>query len=1446
MNKKMKIITLILSCVLLIGAAVGITVSAEQNPPTVKIAGQNISYEGAVKVAYYIPAEGLEGYTVKVLSKVSETFTYGKTVGEKLTYSEDVTVSVATDKVTIEGTEYLIGYSEGIAPKKLRDNVYSVAIVVDENDAIVAVSANKKYSVYNYAMNRFNGESTDEQYALYTALLNYGAAVQAVLGYNAEAGKWADEYYIINQTTTVNDTATNSVQKIRGTQIPDRAQYELVADKWADNDKSVIFTGFTGADGESYLGENYSANWNKISLRPGEYTINKNYATANGVYNTFDFGSSYEDNHLTTNITGDDVAGDKWASIGGDADNGYFQYGKNITGQGADFQVASTAVATNDKASDYYVVEFEFFVNNTGNTGADTHIGQFWVNGVGPTGGNGHIWGVNVYGNATNKTFRLKVDSGSEQGKVIASSVTENMNYNEWHNIRIEFYTNLGELYRQRVEFYIDGLYAGTYTGLYSNNVTDYGLSTKYVQYAATLAGMSVNMNYASKNTTFMFDDLYVGVVEKDFVFGQGVYANLYEDQVQDFENVAQGSDLGWLDYPSFGNTPITWEDLVGDGSASKTGYNWSTIEGEGNKTINIGKVASYAPSKITDTNTMGISGTFASSVRFTPTTTVGDKFVLEADFRLNYTSPYVWDGGAFRGQGDNWFARFGFTTGDSNWSSAADGHVIFYPNFENGTIKVGNANGAEVITMGDWVNMRMEYTPTGVDSSGKCTYKLELFIDGASVYTKSGTSPSADNTIFKGVYMEGRGYVLESSMSFDNMFVGAVGTRGDYEYMPDASYQPIDYSTNNTGYDKGTLADFSYDGTTKNNSWAGIYTQNGDEYLQMGHKNGTNFRVKYDVDGKLGDTYVLATDYTLMSTKGAVNEKGSSHPWVSKIAMFSGEEGSDFIYALFVYAEGTNYVIKTSDHTVIATAPMGQWMNIQMEYTPFVKDGGGYAGNVSVCIDGEVVYEKAVGSAKDNTTYKQAYFEARGYVSDIVFGVDNTLVTSVFNHSEDFTDVTNKITSSKNAVKVTNDADGNGVFHFGIADQANNVKTGENHAYYYFGDGLGQAIEGSVYELTYKIRMNKVTRPQAGVDYNGTTYKKARSSWMCTGLLTDKVMTTSFANATVESDITGYTGYDDETVAKLCEVELTEGEWYEVKYYVVVTAASDGVLDYSIKYTVSSDGAATKTKTGSFSGATNIIGIGFKTYAVNNDHGYMLDLDFDIDDLQVKAYNTVKTVSDTLVNDFEDAEDDSFAVSGSVNANTVKTETVGEITNNYMNVVKPSAANTEGVYTFGDKNDALGTAIQGTEVEVNFKARFNDVVVKNGYSGWFFYAGLVTGDVYSDYSTAIGEFLLETTSTENSTTTVVTSGKGVDFDYDKWYEFRAVYKFTSVSADGTTATINIKIYMGDTLTYESNRTLTSFKGDIGGFAFKFKNSDYFESYDVDFDGVTISVYNAV
>ena len=61
-----KITTLILACLLLIGAAVGISVSAED--ASVEIAYKNLAYEAAPQLVYYVDAQNVaEGETVKVL-----------------------------------------------------------------------------------------------------------------------------------------------------------------------------------------------------------------------------------------------------------------------------------------------------------------------------------------------------------------------------------------------------------------------------------------------------------------------------------------------------------------------------------------------------------------------------------------------------------------------------------------------------------------------------------------------------------------------------------------------------------------------------------------------------------------------------------------------------------------------------------------------------------------------------------------------------------------------------------------------------------------------------------------------------------------------------------------------------------------------------------------------------------------------------------------------------------------------------------------------------------------------------------------------------------------------------------------------------------------------------------------------------------------------------------
>ena len=65
-NRLLKIATLVLSCLLLIGAVIGISVSADDSP-AVSIKAKNISYEGAVKVLYAVEAQNVpEGAKVQM------------------------------------------------------------------------------------------------------------------------------------------------------------------------------------------------------------------------------------------------------------------------------------------------------------------------------------------------------------------------------------------------------------------------------------------------------------------------------------------------------------------------------------------------------------------------------------------------------------------------------------------------------------------------------------------------------------------------------------------------------------------------------------------------------------------------------------------------------------------------------------------------------------------------------------------------------------------------------------------------------------------------------------------------------------------------------------------------------------------------------------------------------------------------------------------------------------------------------------------------------------------------------------------------------------------------------------------------------------------------------------------------------------------------------------
>ena len=184
MMKTKKILAVLISCLLLIGVAAGITASAADTP-AVAIAQANISYEGATRILYKLNTANLaEGQTVKV----------------GFAYDADATeYDLVSDAFDLGDAK--AAYSPGFAPADMTKKVYATPIVVDADGNVVAKGAAVGFSVYEYMMARFGGEYTPEQFALYMATLDFGGSVQAAAkateGTEPENG-YADEYYVLS------------------------------------------------------------------------------------------------------------------------------------------------------------------------------------------------------------------------------------------------------------------------------------------------------------------------------------------------------------------------------------------------------------------------------------------------------------------------------------------------------------------------------------------------------------------------------------------------------------------------------------------------------------------------------------------------------------------------------------------------------------------------------------------------------------------------------------------------------------------------------------------------------------------------------------------------------------------------------------------------------------------------------------------------------------------------------------------------------------------------------------------------------------------------------------------------------------------------------------------------------------------------------------------------
>ena len=308
-----KLIALAVTALLLIGAAIGFSVSAEET--TAEIGYINVAYEGQLRIVYDVKNVTLaEGEKLAVL-----VWEDGESV-------EDAKVIDTCEPCRSDA--YSRFYSDGFAPKDLRKPVSAAAAILDADGALVKMGKTvATYSVYDYVMGRFAyGNNTPDQQALYIALLDYGAAVQEVLydSYisqgateeeaTAEAGLtygYADEYYayVLTKLTNVNGQVVKNSSDISFYR-PHESRITLEAPAIF---MGKVFAGYTDVNGESVKSDEYATDYMRVyenyQLEPGINAITANYMRPNGIVPSWstsinDFGVSYtKDNNTSVSFT---------------------------------------------------------------------------------------------------------------------------------------------------------------------------------------------------------------------------------------------------------------------------------------------------------------------------------------------------------------------------------------------------------------------------------------------------------------------------------------------------------------------------------------------------------------------------------------------------------------------------------------------------------------------------------------------------------------------------------------------------------------------------------------------------------------------------------------------------------------------------------------------------------------------------------------------------------------------------------------------------------------------------------------------------------------------------------------------------------------------------------------------------------------------------------------
>ncbi|MBO5206691.1 MAG: hypothetical protein J6C09_03810 [Clostridia bacterium] len=389
--KKTKLLVLILSLALLIGGAVGISVSAAEGEVTsIEIYKKNVSFMNEPAIVFAVLHDGdAENVSLKVWNTEPSS--------DEATPDYTVTDSY-TD--TVVGEVCSVFAVKGKHPKDIAENVWVQAVAGDIKTEIL------RYSILEFALSGMALD--DEWYDLYKSTVDYSANVQKAVGYTDANGKYATDYaYVSIEGGTLPGGYTAGVY-VKGSTVTPLYDSEAEISAW--NVESAGGRVVYEKDTAITVSES-------ISISPSKTQTFADGTVPSGVIVTTVGGSAsvvdMERGNSTTKVL-------KFNTVAGSAENVIFTFTEN-TPESFNVTVFEADVYVNN-AGGGSAYSFDMFLTNTATGGTHTYMQTLRM------------------GNSTTLQLADASSTSSGDSGMVRSAETHVAERDQWFNLRIEYY----------------------------------------------------------------------------------------------------------------------------------------------------------------------------------------------------------------------------------------------------------------------------------------------------------------------------------------------------------------------------------------------------------------------------------------------------------------------------------------------------------------------------------------------------------------------------------------------------------------------------------------------------------------------------------------------------------------------------------------------------------------------------------------------------------------------------------------------------------------------------------------------------------------------------------------------------------------------------------------------------------------------------------------------